>query len=104
MERDLKIDADGGRMVIEPFNDEYYTKQELQAYVEGSIMIFRLDNGDYMFANPDGDSLRLPFNGDGTIILIEHGYPKYNARGTIVLADASRVDLTKLLDNVTVAQ
>lgn len=103
MEVDLRIEADGTRCTIEPVNEEYYTKEELQAYVGGSIIIYRLDDG-YMFANPDGESLRLPYNGHGTNILIDHGYPHCNARGVIVLADTSHVDLTKLLNTVTVAE
>lgn len=100
---DLLITDAGDRAVITPVNGEYYTKEELRSYVGGGVLIFHLDNGDYMFANPDGETLRLPYNGDGTNILIDHGFKEYNARGTIVLADASHVDLSKLITNVEVA-
>ena len=103
MENDLRIDADGFRQAIEPANGQYYTKEELQGYLQGGVLIFRLDNGDFLFANPDGETLRLPYNGEGTNILRDHGFKEYNARGTIVLADASRVDLSKLITNVEVA-
>lgn len=103
MENDLRIDADGTRQVVTPTNGEYYTKEELQGYLQGGVLIFRLDNGDFLFANPDGETLRLPYNGEGTNILIDHGFSEYNARGTIVLADASHVDLSKLITNVEVA-
>lgn len=103
MDVDLRIDANGMRQVIAPANDEYYTKPELQAYVGGSIVIYRLEDG-FMFANPDGEQLKLPYNGEGTNILIDHGYPSHNARGTVILADSLHVDLSKLLDSVTVAE
>ena len=100
---DLLVDAEGNRTVITPANGEYYAKEELQSYVGGGVLIFHLDNGDYLFGNPDGETLALPFNGEGTHILIDHGFKEYNARGTIVLADASHVDLSKLITNVEVA-
>ena len=100
---DLLITDAGDRTVITPANGEYYAKEELQSYVGGGVLIFHLDNGDYLFGNPDGETLALPFNGEGTNILIDHGFKEYNARGTIVLADASHVDLSKLITNVEVA-
>ena len=101
---DLVIDAEGNRTVVSPANGEYYAKEELQGYVGGGFLIFHLDNGDYLFGNPDGEALRLPFNGDATNILIDHGFKEYNARGIVVLADASRVDITKLITDVAIAE
>jgi hypothetical protein len=88
----IVIYSNGIQKEIEPTNNNTFTLEEMQSYVEGYIEVIYLNSKQLMVVNEEGIRLKLPLNKRATQIANFYGEYLDVIYGTVVICSRKQVE------------